>query len=72
MPEPKTATVSIVVQIPEDLHDELQGWLELNTGWDPSRTATGAISLFLLQRNAPTNRAVSRHYLNTLFPGEAA
>jgi hypothetical protein len=61
-------TVSMVVEVPENLFEEMQGWLELNPGWTPARTATNALSLFLLQRYQ--NRTLSRHYLDSLFLGE--
>ena len=63
-----TATVSMVVEVPENLYDQFQAWLELNPGWTPARTTTNALSLFLLQRYS--DRTLSRHYLDSLFSGQ--
>ena len=60
------ATVSILAEIPEDLHDSLKGYLETHPNWDQDRVFAAALSLFLLQ-NGDNDRRASRVYLETLF-----
>jgi len=60
------ATVSILAEIPEDLHDSLKGYLETHPNWDQDRVFAAALSLFLLQ-NGDSDRRASRVYLETLF-----
>ncbi len=75
------ATVSILAEIPEDLHHSLKRYLETNPNWDQDRVFAAALSLFLLQNTAKTleaqqsesvallqaNRACTRVYLESLF-----
>jgi hypothetical protein len=68
------ATVSILAEIPEDLHLSLKGYLETHPDWDQDRVFCAALSLFLLQHvssNSPTTahcyRRAARVYLDTLF-----
>ncbi|UBF25767.1 DUF2811 domain-containing protein [Kovacikia minuta CCNUW1] len=68
------STVSLLVEIPEVLHESLKNYLELRPDWDQDRVLTAALSLFLLQNRgtdpAPENahqRQASRIYLDTLF-----
>ena len=68
--------VSILAEIPEDLHESLKGFLETHPAWDQDRVYAAALSLFLLQSgykkgNSPQERLCqrtpSRVYLDTLF-----
>jgi hypothetical protein len=67
-------TVSILTEIPEELHASLRLYLENHPNWDQDRVFAAALSLFLLQ-NQPTKstetstnyRACARVYLETLF-----
>ncbi|TAF49598.1 MAG: DUF2811 domain-containing protein [Oscillatoriales cyanobacterium] len=66
--------VSILAEIPEDLHLSMQGYLNGNPDWDQDRVFSAAISLFLLQNtveNTPeaslNYRRAARVYLETLF-----
>ncbi|NEQ69662.1 MAG: DUF2811 domain-containing protein, partial [Symploca sp. SIO2D2] len=43
------ATVSILAEIPEELHESLKGYLESHPNWDQDRVFSAALSLFLLQ-----------------------
>ncbi|MBW4654606.1 MAG: DUF2811 domain-containing protein [Kaiparowitsia implicata GSE-PSE-MK54-09C] len=68
------ATVSILAEIPEDLHLSLQGYLDTHPDWDQDRVFIAALSLFLLQNGtneAPGSsvgyRRAARVYLDTLF-----
>lgn len=60
------ATISILAEIPEDLHETLKGYLESHPDWDQDRVFTAAVSLFLLQ-NGECDRRAARVYLDTLF-----
>jgi hypothetical protein len=67
-------TVSLLIEVPEVLHDALKNYLELRPDWDQDRVFTAALSLFLLQNRgtdaAPESsyqRQASRVYLDTLF-----
>ena len=59
-------TVSILAEIPEELHESLKGYLESHPAWDQDRVFSAALSLFLLQ-NGDNDRRTSRVYLDTLF-----
>lgn len=60
------SNVSILAEIPEDLHVTLKRYLERHPDWDQDRVFTAALSLFLLQ-NGDTDRRAARIYLNSLF-----
>ncbi|MGA7935705.1 MAG: DUF2811 domain-containing protein [Kovacikia sp.] len=68
------SNVSLLIEIPEVLHESLKNYLELRPDWDQDRVLTAALSLFLLQNrgtdSAPENphqRQASRIYLDTMF-----
>ncbi|HEY9815349.1 MAG: DUF2811 domain-containing protein [Synechococcales cyanobacterium K44_A2020_017] len=68
------ASVSILAEIPEDLHESLQGYLDNHPEWDQDRVFSAALSLFLLQNSQTTTpdatrsyRRAARVYLDTLF-----
>lgn len=68
------ATVSILAEIPEELHESLQSYLETHPDWDQDRVFSAALSLFLLQNNSHTAplgsygyRRTARVYLDSLF-----
>ena len=58
--------VSILAEIPEELHEALKSYLETHPAWDQDRVLTASLSLFLLQ-NGDSDRRTSRVYLDTLF-----
>lgn len=60
------ATVSILTEIPEQLHASLKRYLETHPDWDQDRVFTAALSLFLLQ-NSNGDRSCAQVYLETLF-----
>lgn len=60
------ATVSILTEIPEELHESLKSYLENHPDWDQDRVLAAALSLFLLQ-NGNGDRRAARVYLETLF-----
>ena len=59
-------TISILAEIPEELHESLKHFLETHPTWDQDRVFCAALSLFLLQ-NGQSDRETSRIYLDTLF-----
>ena len=68
------SNVSILAEIPEELHLSLKNYLENHPNWDQDRVFAAALSLFLLQNsNGQTTeasqnyRACARVYLETLF-----
>ncbi len=70
-----STAVSILAEIPEELHLSLKNYLENHPNWDQDRVFAAALSLFLLQNNGGQNssdasqnyRACARVYLETLF-----
>lgn len=67
-------SVSILAEIPEELHESLQNYLETHPTWDQDRVFAAALSLFLLQNEtdrtpqaSQSYRACARVYLETLF-----
>jgi len=60
------ATVSILTEIPEELHESLTSYLETHPNWDQDRVFTAALSLFLIQ-NGKGDRRAARVYLESLF-----
>lgn len=67
-------SVSIVAEIPEELHKSLQTYLEKHPNWDHDRVLATALSLFLLEneKSQPDPYSQSyftcaRVYLETLF-----
>ncbi len=69
-----TNNVSILAEIPEELHESLKTYLETHPSWDQDRVFAAALSLFLLQNGngqtplaSQSYRACARVYLETLF-----
>ncbi len=67
-------SISLLIEVPEVLHDALKNYLEVRPDWDQNRVFTAALSLFLLQNRGtealpekPYQRQASRIYLDTLF-----
>ena len=58
--------ISVLAEIPEELHNALSAFLETHPDWDQDRVFSAATSLFLLQ-NGKKDRTTSRIYLDTLF-----
>ena len=64
-----STSVSILAEIPEELHESLANYLETHPNWDQDRVFAAALSLFLLQNGdrAKNYRSCARVYLETLF-----
>ena len=60
------ATISLLADIPEDLHETLKSYLDTHPDWDQNRVCSAALSLFLMQ-NGQGDRRANRIYLDTLF-----
>ena len=65
-----TPTISLLAEVPEQLHEGLQRFLDTHPEWNQQRAFASALSLFLMQNNG-SDRAVNRIYLETLFDFEA-
>ena len=66
--------ISILAEIPEEIHESLQDYLETHPNWDQDRVFAAALSLFLLQngtskvtQTSENYRACAQVYLETLF-----
>lgn len=64
-----STTVSILADIPEDLHEALMSYLETHPDWDQDRVISAALSLFLMQYGQ-SDRKTARVYLDSLFKKE--
>ncbi|ERN41988.1 protein of unknown function (DUF2811) [Rubidibacter lacunae KORDI 51-2] len=71
--------VSLLAEIPEQLHDALLRFIDLHPSWDQDRVFSAALSLFLLQnsggessQSSPYYRDCAQVYLETLFQQSAA
>lgn len=69
-----SSRVSILAEIPEDLHQSLKNYLDTHPDWDQDRVFAAALSLFLLQNGdsgtpeaSQNYRRAARVYLETLF-----
>ncbi len=60
-------TVSILAEIPEDLHQALIRYLETHVDWDHDSILAAALSLFLLQTGEESDRRPGQVYLETLY-----
>ena len=66
--------ISILTEIPEELHQSLKNYLDTHPNWDQDRVFAAALSLFLLQntdeistRSDRNYQACARVYLETIF-----
>ncbi|OKH20629.1 hypothetical protein NIES593_18290 [Hydrococcus rivularis NIES-593] len=55
-------SVSIVAEIPEELHESLQNYLETHPAWDQDRVFAAALSLFLLENEKSQTNPHSQDY----------
>ena len=68
------SNVSILADIPEELHFSLKSYLETHPHWDQDSVFAAALSLFLLQNNTEraieadrSHEACAKVYLEALF-----
>jgi len=66
--------VNLSTEIPQELHESLQRYLNEHPTWDQDRVLAAALSLFLLQnsqnkieQSSQTYRSCAQVYLETLF-----
>jgi len=65
--------VSLLAEIPQELHDSLRTYLDAHPTWDQDRVFAAALSLFLLQDGSQNSfstasyRDCSRVYLESVF-----
>jgi len=70
-----THSVSILAEIPEELHESLKNYLETHPKWDQDSVFAAALSFFLLQndkdsnnkKKSKNNRVCAQVYLETLL-----
>ncbi len=70
-----TTQISILTEIPEDLHQSLRHYLDQHPSWDQDQVFTAALSFFLLHGAHPPrphltdspDPAAAKAYLETLF-----
>jgi Protein of unknown function (DUF2811) len=72
------SNVSILAEIPEELHETLKNYLEGHPDWDQDRVFSAALSLFLLQNgncetvnSSRSYRSAAKVYLHSLFQHSA-
>lgn len=65
-PVKDSTTVSLLVEIPEALHQSIQHYLDVHENWSQERMLQAALSLFLMQ-NGVNKPHVNRLYLDSLF-----
>lgn len=58
--------ISLNVEIPEELNQAMQNYLDIHPAWSQHRVFCAALSLFLMQ-NGIRDRRVNRLYLDALF-----
>ncbi|PSN20849.1 hypothetical protein C7271_00060 [filamentous cyanobacterium CCP5] len=58
--------ISLNVEIPEELYESLQTYVETHKTWSQHRVFCAALSLFLMQ-NGTNDRRINRLYLDALF-----
>ncbi|MEA5463323.1 DUF2811 domain-containing protein [Leptothoe sp. PORK10 BA2] len=63
---PTSSTVSLMIEIPEDLHLSIQDYLNTHELWSQERMMQAALSLFLMQ-NGVNQPSVNSLYLDSLF-----
>lgn len=59
-------TVSLMIEIPEPLHQSVQDYLDTHELWSQERVMQAALSLFLMQ-NGMNKPDVNKLYLDSLF-----
>lgn len=64
--QPMMPRVSLFAEIPEELHEVLQEYLDTHPAWNQHRVFCAALSLFLMQ-NGSSDRSINRIYLDSLF-----
>lgn len=69
-----STSISLLTEIPEELHQSLQHYLDTHPNWDQDRVFAVALSVFLLQNEgdsqvkpSQTYKNCARVYLENLF-----
>lgn len=58
--------ISLNVEVPEELYEAMQGYVETHPAWSQHRVFCAALSLFLMQ-NGVSDRRINRLYLDSVF-----
>ena len=61
-----TRTVSLSVEISEELHTSIRSYLDAHSVWNQDRLFSASLALFLMQ-NGTRDPQISRLYLDSLF-----
>jgi hypothetical protein len=61
-----TPRISLNVEVPEELFEAMQGYVETHPSWSQHRVCCAALSLFLMQ-NGISDRRINRLYLDAVF-----
>lgn len=64
-------TVSLQIEIPEEVYEAARAYLDTHKGWDQSRLVEAGLSLFLMQ-NGSTQQGLGGLYLDALFDERSA
>lgn len=69
-----STSISILTEIPEELHESLQNYLDTHPNWDQDQVFAVALSVFLLQnekkqaaKSSQTYKNCAKVYLENLF-----
>jgi hypothetical protein len=65
-------TVSLLIEVPEELHDSLKTFMAHRPDYDQDRAFTAGLSLFLMQHRTElghngSQRKAARSFLNAVF-----
>lgn len=64
-------TVSMLIEVPEELYDGMRAYLDNKPEWDSDRLAAAAFSLFILQNMTEPEKLhhqqASQIYLSSVF-----
>lgn len=58
--------ISLNIEVPEELHEAMQHYLDTHPAWSQHRICCAALSLFLMQ-NGVSDRRINRLYLDAVF-----
>lgn len=66
IPDQAPTYVSVVNELPQDLYEAMREFIAAHPNWDQYRLIQSALAGFLFQQGCQ-QRAVTQHYLNSLF-----
>jgi hypothetical protein len=63
---PAQLRISLLAEVPEELYEAMQQYLDNHPDWSQHRVFCAALSLFLMQ-SGQADRSVNRLYLDSVF-----